>query len=192
MGKASKGRTAATILIMIILAIVILFGYYYWSNRTKPIDTSGNNLSEAQQLINKDFITYYPETPKEVTKVFANMMKVLYSNPEEEDIKPLALKIRELYDEEFLEQTPEDSYLNNIYVDLANWKEKNRTITNYLLIKEDEEVEEVVDGVKYVTKFISYTIHENKKFTETWEVLLRQDENKRWKILGWKFLPMEK
>ncbi|MDD3173333.1 MAG: hypothetical protein PHF63_06685 [Herbinix sp.] len=187
MGKA-KIRTITTIVFMIILSIVILLFYYYWTNRTDPIDSSGENLTEVEKLINKDLELYYPETPREVTKLFASMMKALYNNPEDDEIEALATKIRELYDKEFLDNNPEATYLTSLYADISKWKDKNRKITNYLLINEDQEQEKEIDGVKYSTKFISFTIQENIKFIETWQVLLREDANKQWKILGWELV----
>lgn len=190
MGKTAK-RTSATIAAMAVLAIVIVLSYYYWSNRAEPIDTTGKKLSEAQELINKDLVADYPATSREVTKLFANYMKVLYSHPKDEEIKPLALKVRQLYDKEFLDNNPEDTYLKNLITDLADWKKHNRKIALYLLINKEDEQETEIDGEKYSTKYISFTIQENIKFTEIWKVLLRQDSNNQWKILGWEYVPNE-
>jgi len=192
MGKAKK-RTTITIVVMTLIAIVVLLSYCYWSNRTDPIDISEENQSEVEKLLNKDLELYYPETPREVVKLFSNMMKVLYDDldnkMDDADIKALALKIRELYDTEFLENNQEDIYLQNLYTDIASWKEKDRRITNYRLDNEDLEQESEIDGVKYSVDYVTFTIQENSKFTETWKILLRQDENEKWKILGWELAP---
>jgi len=194
MGKAKK-RTTTTIVVMTLLAIMVLLFYFYWSNRTDPIDTSVENQSEVEKLLNKDLELYYPETPREVVKLFSNMMKVLYDDldnkMDDADIKALALKIRELYDTEFLENNQEDIYLQNLYTDIASWKEKDRRITNYRLDNEDLEQESEIDGVKYSVDYVTFTIQENSKFIEAWKILLRQDENKKWKILGWELAPGE-
>lgn len=192
MVKGGK-KTTKTIGIMLIVAIAILLFYYYWTNRTDPVEgTSTKELSEAEKILNEDLVLYYPETPKEVVKLFARTMKALYNNPKDDDVKPLALKIRQLYDEEFLEANPEDTYLNNLYMDIADWKDENRKITNYILVNEDEDEKKEIDGVKYATKYVSFTIQEGIKFTETWRILLRQDENKEWKIMGWEYIPEDK
>lgn len=187
----AKKKTTATVVSMIILAAGIILLYYYWTNRTEPLSNSEKSKSEAQKFIDKDLVQHYPETPKEVTKLFAGMMKALYDTPKENEVKPLALKIRQLYDGELLANNPENTYLTNLYTDLAVWKKQNRKITNYLLIREEEEQDKEIDGVKYATKYISFTIQQNIKFTETWKVLLRQDANMRWKILGWDLIKDE-
>lgn len=188
MGKARK-RTAATIGAMTVIAVIVLLFYYYWANRVTPIeDTSMANLTENEKILAEDFGKNYPATPREVVKSFARIMKALYSEPKDEELEPLAMKIRELYDKEFLANNPEDSYLTNLKTDIASWKEKNRIITNFLLANEDKEQESVIDGVNYSVNYVTYTIQENIKFTETWKVLLRQDEKKKWKILGWEYV----
>lgn len=190
--KKAKKRTSTTIGIMLTITIAILVIYYYTTNSTKPlIDDSGRNLTEVEMILKEDFVSNYPGTPREAVKAFARIMRALYNDPKDEEIEPLALKIRELYDEEFLEKNPEDTYLINLKTDIAKWQEENRNITNYILVKEDLEEEKVIEGIKYSIHYVQYTIQENGKFTETWKVLLRQDSNKRWKILGWEFVPKD-
>jgi hypothetical protein len=189
--KKASTRTTTTIGLMTLVAIIVLLFYYYWTNRTEPLEDATANMSEVEKILSVDLDLYYPETPREVIKVFARIMRALYNNPEDDEVEPLALKIRELYDKEFLESNPEKTYLNNLFTDIAVWKEKDRRITNYLLINEDLEQLSEIEGVKYSVNYISYTIQENTKFTEVWKVLLRQDENEDWKIVGWEFVPQE-
>ncbi len=183
--RSGKKRTAVTITLMTILAIVILIVYYYWANRTVVIDTKENNFTEVQKYINKDLDSYYPQTPKEVVNLFADMTKTLYNNPDDKDIKPLALKMRELYDEEFLSNNPEEAYVVDIYSELALWMKNNKKIEDYQYVKEDQSGETELDGVKYATEYISFMIQEQEEYTEIWAILLRQDSKNEWKILGW-------
>lgn len=190
--QKAKNRTAATIASMMVIALAILSFYFYWSYRTKPLEeTSVENMTEIQKLLNKDLLQNYPETPREVTKLFGNMMKNLYNNNPDEEVEELALKIRELYDEEFLNANPQEAYLKNLYSDIASWKEANRRISNYNLVNKDSEEEKELDGVKYAVIYLSFTIQESGKFTETWKMMLRQDSQKKWKILGWQVEPSD-
>lgn len=187
--EKGKKRTTATVIVMIVLAAFIIIFYYYWSNRTEPLSSS-KKQSEEQLLINKDLKLYYPDTPREVVKLFAHMMKAIYGDQASEDeVKALALKIRELYDQELLNKNPEDTYLANLNSDLAKWKKEKRKITNYLMVRENKDEDSEIDGVKYATRYVSFTIQKNNKFSEVWKVLLRQDKDKKWKILGWKLAP---
>ncbi len=191
MGKARK-RTIVTIGLMTLFAIIILLFYYYWTNRVTPLeDASTENLTETEKILAEDLENEYPATARETVKVFAGVMKALYNEPKDEEIEPLALKIRELYDEEFLKNNPEDTYLTYLKTDIAEWQDKDRRITNFLLVNDEQEQESEVEGVKYSLNYVSFTIQENIKFTETWKILLRQDEKKRWKVLGWEFVAEE-
>jgi hypothetical protein len=58
-------------------------------------------------------------------------------------------------------------------------------------VKKEDEQQSVIEGVNYSINYVSFTIQEKGKFTETWEVMLRQDSNKKWKILGWQVVPNE-
>lgn len=191
--QKAKNRTAATVVTMLVIAMAILSFYFYWSFRTSPLDeVSVEDMTEVQKLINKDLELYYPETPREVTKLFGSMMKNLYDNISDEEREALALKIRELYDEEFLAANPQETYIKNLYSDVASWKAENRRISTSHLVKENLEQQVELDGVKYATVYLSFTIQENGKFTETWKVMLRQNADKKWKILGWKVAPEDK
>jgi hypothetical protein len=190
--QKARNRTIVTVVTMLVIAMAIISFYFYWSFRTTPLDeVSVEEMTEVQKLLNKDLELYYPETPREVTKLFGNMMKNLYDNISDEEREELALKIRYLYDEEFLSANPQENYLTNLYSDIASWKEANRRISAAHLVNEDLEQEEEIEGVKLAITYLSYTIQENGKFTETWRVLLRQDANKQWKILGWRIVPKE-
>lgn len=188
MKKLGK-RTTTTISLMILFAVIVLMFYYYFINRTDPIkDTSANNLSEYEKIMSLDLEEKYPETPREVVKTFARIIKALYNNPKEEEIEPLARKVRLLYAGDFLLNNPDSTYLENLREDIKSWKDEGRRITNYLLVNEELEEKSEIDGVPYAVNYVSYTIKENGKFTETWKVLLRQEEGK-WKIVGWEYVP---
>lgn len=189
--RKAKSRIATTIGLMTVVAIVILMFYYYLSTRTNSVDTSSEEQTEIERILSRDLTKDYPETPREVVKYFGGIIKNLYSNNDysDEEINALALKARGLYDQEFLDKNPEDVYLDNLYTDIATWKSESRRITNYILVNKDQEEQTEIDGVQYATVQISYTIQKNSKFTEVWKVLLRQDDNKQWKILGWEYVP---
>jgi hypothetical protein len=119
------------------------------------------------------------------------MLKTLYSDLSDEEVDALAKKIRELYDSEFLENNPEAEYIKNLYSEISEWKKSDRRITNFILVKEELEKENEVDGVKYADVYVSFTIDEQGKFSEVWRFLLRLSEEEKWKILGWEYVPEE-
>jgi hypothetical protein len=189
--RAAKQKKGAVIGVIALCAIIVLTFYYYLVNHAPTKETQDQTMTETEKIIAYDLDADYPQTPRETVKLFARIMKALYDNPEDREIEPLALKIRELYDEEFLDSNPQETYLSSLKSDISGWKESDRRITNYLLVNEDLEQEKELEGVKYSVNYVSYTIQENGKFTETWKVLLRQDKENKWRILGWEYVPEE-
>jgi hypothetical protein len=189
--RAAKQKKGAVIGVIALCAIIVLTFYYYLVNHAPTKEAQDQTMTETEKIIAYDLDADYPQTPRETVKLFARIMKALYDNPEDREIEPLALKIRELYDEEFLDSNPQETYLSSLKSDISGWKESDRRITNYLLVNEDLEQEKELEGVKYSVNYVSYTIQENGKFTETWKVLLRQDKENKWRILGWEYVPEE-
>lgn len=100
----SKKRTTSTIISMTVFAVVALMLYYYWINRTEPLEETTRELTEIEKVLEKDLDSNYPKTPREVVKLYSNMLKLIYTDLEEEELEALAWKIRELYDLELIEK----------------------------------------------------------------------------------------
>lgn len=185
MGNA-KQRTLVTIFVMSTIAVLVILSYYYLVNRK---DVSNDEPTEVEVLINKDLELYYPATPKEVVKLFSNILQNLYTELEEDQYKALSLKIRELYDKELLEINSLDKNLNKLGNEILEWQDVKRRIVNYSFDKAENNLSRVEGGVEYQTITITYTFEEKSKFIEDYSFILRKDENNRWKILGWKLVP---
>lgn len=189
MNKAHK-RTISTIITMTIVAILIVSLYAYWITNHDPSDTQ-TTLSETEILLQKDLEKDYPETPREVVKYYSRMLKMLYSELEDSETEALAYKIRELYDQELIQNTFEDEYITNLYTEIASWKEEGRRIANFILINEELETKKNIDGREYADVYVSYTFQEKGKFSQTLRFLLRLNEEDQWKILGWTYVPKD-
>lgn len=172
----------------ITLAILVVFVVIFFISRSKQMADNregDNKVTEVDKLIEKDLELYYPETPREVIKLYSNMLQTLYSGIEDDKIEALALKIRELYDDEFLVYNPEDRYLADIYSEIAIWNKAGRNISNIILGAKEETNNYSLEGVEYATVKASFTIEEKSKKIEKKRFILRKNEQKQWKILGW-------
>lgn len=185
MGSA-KQRTLITIFVMSTIAVLVILLYYYLVNRT---EVSIEEPTEVEVLINKDLELYYPATPKEVVKLYSNMLQNLYTELEEDEYKALGLKMRELYDEELLEINSLDKHINQLSNEILEWKNAKRRIVNFSFDNDKDNLSRVEDGVEYQIINVSYTFEERSKFIEDYSFILRKDENNRWKILGWRLVP---
>ncbi len=183
----NTGKRISTVIGGILVVIIIILLIYMDVSRRSSEEKAANNksLTEAGKLLERDLNTNYPETPREVAKFYSSITKTLYSGLGDDEVKALAKKILELYDEEFLQVNPEENYLKDLYSDIAAWNKADRKITNYLLVNEEMEEKWEADGREYATVFVSYYILENGKASETRRYLLRKSEEGKWKILGW-------
>ncbi len=189
MGRIGKRITTIITAAMIITIIVLLFYLDNMKNKDKKAQEASIRNEAAEQLLDRDMEEDYPSTPEEVAEYCSNITEMLYSGTEDSYIEALAMKIREIYDDEFLENNEEEKYLTNLYSDIAAWKKAERTIINYVVLKDDEKNIKTIDGREYATIRVSYTIMEKVKVSEVRKYLLRKDEAGRWKIFGWETEP---
>jgi len=175
---------------MIILAIGILLLYFYMSNRTdSPKETTVKELSEIGLLLGKDIELNYPDSPREVIKLYSRMTKCLYSDIEEADAEALAIKMKDLYDEEFFANYPEPQYLEDVRTDIDEYAYAERRISSYLIEKSSLTVYNEIEGRECATLNASFTTREKSGLNKTTEkFLLRKSNDGKWKILGWKII----
>lgn len=189
MKKAKKPKSTIFTIISIVAVVLVLL-YVNQSQQTNKLkETSLEKLTEVEKLVELDFENEYPETPRDVAKLHGDMTRLLYSGVEDDEVEKLAIKIRDLYDEEFLSNNPEEQYFTNLYSDIALWRQLDRRIENNFVINEDLEEIKELDGEEYATAFISFTIMEKGKTSEHRRYLMRKDKDKKWKILGWEYIP---
>ena len=106
--KGTKGTV-----IIIILVCLVLSYYYYLSNKTvtsKPEEEI--KASPVQEILLKNYSNAYPPTPKEVLKYYSEITRCFYSEKYTEDeLVELALKSRELFDDELYATQTDEQYL---------------------------------------------------------------------------------
>jgi len=181
-----KTTTKVTIILVCLIAAVV--GYYaYLSNRAYSAKAE-TELSAIELVLSRDMENDYPATPKEVIKYYNEIMKCFYNEECDDDqIDALGVRARKLYDEELLEANELGSYLVRLRRDIAEYKEHSRRIS-YASVGASTSVfyfEE--DGFSFARIPCGYTISDGgKSYPANQIYLLRRDEEKRWKIYGWK------
>lgn len=174
-----KKRTIVTIIAMLILAALVITGFYFLLN--KPKSKNETKKTELEKLLEKDIENDYPVTPRETVKLYCKLNKYLYSEEiNSEELSSLVKQMRLLFDNEFNENTSEDEQIAN----LNEERNKNRIILNYIVQKSQNV--EYDDTKEYSSLVASFTTKEKNKREKVYErFLLRKDDNGNWKILGW-------
>ena len=95
---------------------------------------------------------------------------------------------RKLFDEEFLENNPLETFTNNLSAEIDAAKAREYQMVNWRVQKQSS-VKTWQDGEnKFASIVTCYTMNAKEEgYTRTYEeFLLRQDAEGHWKIVGWR------
>lgn len=187
-----KGKKLARLVGSLCLIVVVVLGVFLAlhlreDNSIFSKDETAN--TEAQNILAKDIDRNYPATVREVVRLFSRISKCYHNETiSEEEFQGLVELQRKLFDEEFLENNPLDTFTNNLAAEIDAAKAKKYQMVTWRVQKQSS-VTEWQDGTnKFASIVASYTMNEKEAgYTRTYEeFLLREDEKGRWKIVGWR------
>lgn len=184
----------ARIIVVSIVCIGLIVGYYYYlSSHDKKNVENGTEVSEVDEVLLRDLEKDYPPTPREVVKFYNQILSCFYNEEYKDDeLREMAEQARALMDEELAANNPKEQYLSLLKSDIAGYKEKGRVLSDTTVEGSGDIEYQTVDGKKcaYVTS--SYFIKEGNSYSRSYqEYVLRKDENKQWKILGYQLVEGE-
>lgn len=181
-------KSTTSITIIIILMITAVVGYYAYLSNKKHEMKDEATMTVVQTTLSRDLEINYPSTPKEVLKYYHQIMRCFYNEDcTDEEIESLGIKARELYDAELLEANEIGLYLVRLKDDIKEYKAKKRRISNFTVSDSTSVIYDTVNGYECAKLYCMYNVKEGNKNIPSKEVyLLRKDENKHWKIYGWK------
>lgn len=181
-----KSTTRMTVIFICLIAAVV--GYYaYLSNKSQSIKAEAS-MTTVQATLSRNLTNDYPPTPKEVIKYYNEIMKCFYNEEcTDAEIEDLGYKARELYDEELLEANELGTYMMNLKEEIKAFKDNKRRITSCSVAASTDVDYDEIDGYSFAKIMCGYNIMEgNTSHPTTYTYLLRRDEEKHWKIYGWK------
>lgn len=184
--KGILERKSTKTIVMAIMAIIIVASFIVLFQRGKNSGTD-EKKTELSTLLVYDMENNYPKTARGVLKLYNRYTMCLYNSKlSESDIATLLKQVRLLFDEELLESNSWDEHFETIKAEIKEYKAKKKAIVSYQIQKESEKETANVDGKNYTTLLSSYFVTERKKQSKNYQqYILRQDKDKRWKILGW-------
>ncbi len=202
-------RKIRAILIMMVFACVVVGVYYIMNNReTGDSETVDIPETKVEKLLAKDLDTEYPATVKTVMNLYSQYSKCFYDGEYKDDELPKLLdKYRQLLDPELLANNPVEDQLKSLNEEIESFGGKGKIIIAYYWPSErssdkeaspkptsSSEKEDVTyytkDGVNYATTTLAYTIKQGTEavLESKEKFILRQDSDKKWKILGWELV----
>lgn len=179
-------RTTIVIIVLVILGVSY---YYYLSNRTPKKDAAQQAITneELAALTSKDIEGNYPESVKEVVRLFMRISKMYYTTSvSEEEISALAKQGRLLFDDELKGKQTDEQYLETLKQDIADYKKVKRYISDFKLEGSSNVDYTTLNGQKYASILGLYYIREGSELKYSYtKFTLRQDAEGHWKLLYW-------
>lgn len=187
-----KGKKLAQLIGTLCVIVTVVFGIFLALNLREDnsvFSKEEKKNTEAQNILAKDIDRNYPATVREVVRLFSRISQC-YHNQEisEEEFTELAEMQRKLFDEEFLENNPSETFKNNLSSEMEAAKARKYQMVTWRVQKQSS-VKNWQDGENNFASIVaSYTMTEKTEgYTRTYEeFLLREDEKGRWKIVGWR------
>ena len=189
--KKRKSLINGKNVVLIILLFAVIAGFYMSASNEK--DTKSNKKQDEYTILKeKDLTDSYPETPREVVKLYGRIAKCLYKEGmTDKQLETLVCQLRQLFDEELLRENPLETQLEALDYDLKRFHEDENVIINYK-VEDKTLVKGEIDGREAATIVLSLSIKKGKDYTRTNEqFLLRQNYLGRWKIVGWQLADAE-
>lgn len=184
-GKSRKNKRSLQFFIIITILVVlgVLAVYYQVMKRQQMSETIHTPTTEAEKLVAKDMKMGYPETPKEVMKLFGRINQCIYNKSMSSDnFSSLVGQLRELYCKELKDHNKQKKMEEEIAKEKDTYKSHKRKIINYNIDEESNYVYKTINGEEVVYLNFSYFIRSDGDYnTVNWYAILVH-ENDKWKI----------
>ena len=174
------------IIIVVVCVALLVGGYSVWMNRNSNASSENIELTKVQQLITKDISKNYPATPREVVKLYNEIITCFYAEEYSEDeLEKLVDMTLLLMDEDLAANNPREEYLKRVKAEIIAFAAAERTIVSYTLESSNEIEFGTVGDEESAVIQTSYFIKEKNSYSKTYQdYLLRKDADGNWKILG--------
>ncbi|MDD6796707.1 MAG: hypothetical protein PUE71_00275 [Clostridia bacterium] len=185
-------KSIKTIILVSIMAALVIGYYFYLSNRDssegkQEQKAAGAGNANAQELIVKDIGNNYPESPREVLKLYARITQAYYaSDTTDEQVEKLGAQARLLFDDELKGKQTDEEFTAALKADVANYRSINRYVADYKVDSSVNFEYKTISGKSYAIGTVLYYVREGNQLSNAYHSYkLRKDENGRWKILYW-------
>ncbi|MCR5790469.1 MAG: hypothetical protein K6G83_11340 [Lachnospiraceae bacterium] len=189
----SKSTNVKKLIILGVLCALIIGVFAFLANRRPASLDEIPKLSPVEQLLARNLNTSYPPTPKEVVKLYSEYTRCFYSETfTEDELEALAIKSRELLDDELVANQTDEEFLNSLKLDIDRYHAENRSILSYSIASAADVDYNSFDGSEWASLSCYYSMRIGKTIVPVQEkYLLRKDLEGHWKIVGWELVEDE-
>ena len=180
-----KSAILKSIVLLALGAVVIVGLYFMFVGTKKDPGEEQYNLTAVDEITTTNLEKNYPANPRKVVDLYANIMKVLYKEEYTDGQQDKMLEVLQgIMDDELL--AGQSDFEKSIKNEVAERKKGDYSISNYIVQNSEPEVLNV-SGKKMCNVECLFSLRKGSTGTiaNYYQFILRQDEEGRWKILGW-------
>ncbi|WP_026514298.1 DUF6715 family protein [Butyrivibrio sp. LB2008] len=180
-----KSAILKSIVLLALGAVVIVGLYFMFVGTKKDPGEEQYNLTAVDEITTTNLEKNYPANPRKVVDLYANIMKVLYKEEYTDGQQDKMLEVLQgIMDDELL--AGQSDFKKSIKNEVAERKKGDYSISNYIVQNSEPEVLNV-SGKKMCNVECLFSLRKGSTGTiaNYYQFILRQDEEGRWKILGW-------
>lgn len=178
------------VIVLILIAVLIVGAFALVAYRTPKTVEEATEVTEVSALMSKNIEAGYPSTPREVLKLYNRYMLCLYGvdsdQLKDEEVRALGMKMRQMFDDELLEENPENAHLQKLTQEIVAFQADDKVMIQANVCDSNEVDYIDIEGASGALVEGSYFIKKgSKEFSRTYQqYLMRKDATGKWKILG--------
>lgn len=178
------------VIVLILIAVLIVGAFALVVYRTPKTAEEATEVTEVSALMSKNIEAGYPSTPREVLKLYNRYMLCLYGvdsdQLKDEEVRALSMKMRQMFDDELLEENPENAHLQKLTQEIVAFRADDKVMIQANVCDSNEVDYIDIEGASGALVEGSYFIKKgSKEFSRTYQqYLMRKDATGKWKILG--------
>lgn len=180
-------KNLKTIIVVAILVALGISYYFYLANRNQATPDVEIDNPELSRLLTLDVAGNYPQTPKEVVKLYAQITQAYYKTElTDQQIEILGTKARLLFDDELLKTQTDSEFLSALKKDIDEYKEKGRFVGDFEIASSSLIQYKTIREKNYAIVPMKYILRQGKETVSAYHSFkLRKDQEGKWKIVYW-------
>ena len=183
---------------IIVIAVLVALGlgyYYYLANKDTGKDATdiAADTGEVSVLISKDIMANYPESPKDVVKLYARITKAYYDTSlTDEQIEALGKQARLMFDDELKNTQTDADFYEKLKEDIGNYNSTKTRISSYVIQSAAKTKYSTFKDRQYASIALVYYLRQGDKLIDSpTKFTLRKDDDGHWKILFWELTEID-
>ncbi|MBO4456631.1 MAG: hypothetical protein J5802_02840 [Butyrivibrio sp.] len=189
--NSTKSSVMKSVVLLFLAGVVIVGLYFMFIGSKKSPQEEQYDLTAVDEITTTNLEKNYPASPRMVVDLYAKTMKVLYKEEYTDDQQNKMFGVLQgIMDDELLAN--QANFTQSMKKEIADKKEGDYSISNYIVQNKDPEAVNV-SGKKMCNVECLFSLRKGSSGTVAnyYQFTLRQDDEGKWKILGWQIKQQE-